>query len=96
MKTRYGFVSNSSSSSFVIHKMYLTPLQIYAIKNHIEVAPKLNEMGCGDNFYAYGSDRWDITDCGDTIRGYTSMDNFDMHEFMRRIGVCHYIEWSDY
>ena len=33
MKTRNGFVSNSSSSSFVIAKTFLTPDQLKAIKD---------------------------------------------------------------
>lgn len=95
MKIRYGFVSNSSSSSFIISKMYLTPLQIYAIKNHIEVAKELNEeVGYNERLYVSNSDNWYIIDNGDTIRGFTNMDNFDMREFMRIIGVCHYIKWD--
>lgn len=38
MKTRNGFVSNSSSSSFIIKKKFVTGEQIEAIKNHIEYA----------------------------------------------------------
>jgi len=38
MKFRSGFVSNSSSSSFVVQKKYLTPFQIECIKNHGELA----------------------------------------------------------
>jgi hypothetical protein len=34
MKTRSGFVSNSSSSSFIIEKRFLSPEQIKQIKNH--------------------------------------------------------------
>lgn len=42
MKIRSSFVSNSSSSSFVIDKTGLTEEQIWAIKNHIKVACWLN------------------------------------------------------
>lgn len=37
MKIRTGFVSNSSSSSFVIGKSYLTTDQIDKIKNHNDI-----------------------------------------------------------
>lgn len=43
MKIRTGFVSNSSSSSFVIKKDKLTRDQIYMIQNHIAVAKKIDE-----------------------------------------------------
>ena len=42
MKTRSGFVSNSSSSSFVIQKSTLTPIQIHLIKEHLEVSRKID------------------------------------------------------
>lgn len=45
MKIRNGFVSNSSSSSFVVKKASLTAMQIEAIHNHIEVASWLYEAG---------------------------------------------------
>jgi hypothetical protein len=37
MKIRQGYVSNSSSSSFVIQKKNLSEFQLNAIRNHIEV-----------------------------------------------------------
>lgn len=79
MKIRDGFVSNSSSSSFVINKNDITALQKDLIINHMDEAEK------------YGIDSynwpWHITDTGQMLEGYTDMDNFDMQEFMRRIGV---------
>jgi hypothetical protein len=41
MKIRMGFVSNSSSSSFVISLSSITEEQKWKIYNHIEVAKKL-------------------------------------------------------
>lgn len=84
MKIRTGFVSNSSSSSFVIRKSYLTVEQIEKIKNHLEVAEKNN------NCY-----RWTIIDNPDLIHGYTVMDNFDMQEFLELIGVdMEHVIWN--
>ena len=95
MKIRNGFVSNSSSSSFIIQKKFLSEHQIEQIYNHIEEWNKF----CDENvkfddeyeitkceFYkADDSDRWDITCEGDNISGFTFMDNFSMYEFLERV-----------
>ena len=44
MKIRNGFVSNSSSSSFIISKEYLSPHQIKQIRNHLEEAKKFQSV----------------------------------------------------
>lgn len=83
MKTRQGFVSNSSSSSFIIQKKDLTVEQYAAIKNHIDVARELfPEMDNSDP-----SEAWSISEDKETLSGYTHMNNFDMHDFMERMGV---------
>lgn len=89
MKTRSGFVSNSSSSSFVIKKYYLSPHQIEQIHNHSYLGKK---MGIE---YA-NTDPWSITENEDTISGHTYMDNFDMGEFLRNIFAADNVEWSEY
>jgi hypothetical protein len=71
MKTRSGFVSNSSSSSFVISKDALAPWQKEAIRTHYE------DPGCDPEW------AWDISETADTICGYTFMDNFNMREYLK-------------
>lgn len=41
MKSRNRFVTNSSSSSFIVNKKHLTKLQIKSIKNHIHYSKGL-------------------------------------------------------
>jgi hypothetical protein len=88
MKIRNGFVSNSSSSSFVINKENLSPKQIKKIKCHeIDVT---KESGKLDSW-----NKWEITEDKNTISGTTHMDNFDMEAFLERIGVnSEDIEWN--
>ena len=91
MKARLGFVSNSSSSSFVINLDDLTPKQVRKIKNHTEVA---KNMWSNREWY---DDQWSIEENDETIRGYTIMDNFDMHDFLENIGVdMSKVRWEDY
>jgi hypothetical protein len=88
MKIRNGFVSNSSSSSFVISKKDLTTKQIYSINNHIEIAEYLG--------IKTWESPWDIRENDEFIEGYTYMDNFDMDEFLEKIGVDKSkIDWTE-
>ena len=72
MKARSGFVSNSSSSSFCINLADLTLNQVKKIENHAQ----------GDD-----DDEWSITQEDGVLQGYTSMDNFDMRNFLEVIKV---------
>jgi cytochrome oxidase assembly protein ShyY1 len=82
MKIRTGFVSNSSSSSFVIMKSDITDYQEIMVKNYQKFAPL---FGCDE----YIDDTWFIDDHEDRIELETSMDNFDMDEYLDKIGVKH-------
>jgi len=84
MKVRNGFVSNSSSSSFIINISDLTALQVYQILNNKEME-KVNQY-----------DKWQIEHDILTIRGYTSMNNYSMSDYLKKIGVhMDKIEWGD-
>jgi len=95
MKIRNGFVSNSSSSSFVIKKDSITPFQIELIRNHMEIGKRFDiyqSWRSDDSF-----DEWAISEDDMEIRGSTIIDNFDMDAFLEKIGVPeNKIEWSDY
>jgi len=86
MKTRYGFVSNSSSSSFVIVKRNLSPEQIEKIKNHAK---------CGIKYA--DTDPWKIIETEDLIKGSTTMNNFNIYSYMHtKLGISRdYIDIDD-
>jgi hypothetical protein len=100
MKIRLGFVSNSSSSSFIINKQCLTRETILSIEKHIETAKKFcDEMDISyDKLDFYDGDAWTIVETETQIKGWTIMDNFDMHYFLvecLKIDPIN-ITWNDY
>lgn len=91
MKVRLGFVSNSSSSSFLLNKNKLTKLQYHKIFNVEETISNLSEkqrtklLGLvGDVEYLRD---WSIREEDGEISGYTYLNNFDMIEFINFIGA---------
>lgn len=88
MKIRKSFVTNSSSSSFVIDLSELTPYTIEVFKN-----PKLVEdqliptCDMTREEYMEEADRWDIREEDGKLYGYTTMDNFDYSQLFYICGL---------
>jgi len=96
MKIRSGFVSNSSSSSFLIPINALKQYQIEMIIDHIDATKdwlKYNK----DEIDAREDDSWNIDINDKCAYGYTFMDNFDMSFFLENIAKVEskYIHWGD-
>ena len=79
MKTREGFVSNSSSASFVLKKNMVSEEQLEKVRNHSKEGKKLGLQ--------YAEDEWNIREGKRLMKGDTYMANFNMREFFQRIGI---------
>ena len=84
MKIRAGFVSNSSSSSFLINKKHLSTHQIELIYNHFDEIRKRKKEGTyKEHIHCY--DVWSIDETTENITGFTWMDNFDMYDYLIKV-----------
>jgi hypothetical protein len=85
LKIRQGFVSNSSSSSFIVRACCLSPAQKAVLDNHIAAVELL-----GDD-YSYGdcAEQWDITydDHNEEYQCSTFIDNFRLREFFEDLHI---------
>lgn len=87
MKLRTGFVSNSSSASFVIKLADLTPEQIEAIKN-ATVDQKTLAPGFTIGWLDGGvEDAWDIMLSDENVSGGTVCNNDCIWDFFDRLGI---------
>lgn len=80
MKIRKGFVSNSSSSSFIVLKKNLDSKEQRILKGMI----------------AKSDSEWNFKEDEDRITGYTSMDNYDLEERLKDKGFNIYaMSWNN-
>lgn len=88
MKIRNSFVTNSSSSSFVIDLSELTDYTIEVFKNPMLVADQLiPTKECSRDEYMEYAEDWDIRIEDGKLWGYTTMDNFDYSQIFYICGL---------
>lgn len=88
MKIRNGFVSNSSSSSFVVRMSDLTTDQLDKIYHHLKYKSLLNDIVNSEILSLLKkSDQWKLTITSEFIIGETDMNNFPMDVFLKIIGI---------
>jgi hypothetical protein len=83
MKIKIDFVTNSSSASFAIPLDKITDFQRLMIHNHLDAAKMSMQMEIWN--YTPKNSGWSIKEEDGEIKGYTSMDNFDMQSFLLNV-----------
>ena len=77
MKIRQGFVSNSSSSSFIVNKKGLSEKKLFIVRNY----DRLPEDDCGK------AKEWFMEERDDCFVFDTSMDNYDLFQVCREYNI---------
>jgi hypothetical protein len=92
MKVRTGFISNSSSCSFIINRNTISEEKIEQIKQYVNCGDldKCKEsstrcIGCRDDFWEYNDQCWGIDVTEKNISCQTSMANFDLYSYITRV-----------
>ena len=88
MKIRKSFVTNSSSSSFVIDMSELTPYTVKVFKNPWLVEDQLiPTCDMSREEYMEEAEKWDIREENGKLYGHTFMDNFDYSQLFYICGL---------
>jgi len=89
MRIKIDHVTNSSSASFMIPKSALTEDQMKMIRDYHHTAIFLHKAYPNEEKYnfQYYDKGWVIEETQHSIQGHTSMDNFNMFQFLIAIGV---------
>jgi hypothetical protein len=90
MRVRQSFVSNSSSSSFILDAKKITAFQLFQLENYKEISKIYQsdyEEDEGDADYCYDTNAWYVNNRGNTIELSTSQDTFDMEKYMESIDI---------
>ena len=100
MKIRNGFVSNSSSSSFVVLKDAINSDQLDKILSYEKWVEFFISNDTNDilkELFEYCDDSpWNISEYEDFIFGETSMDNFNMEDYFDYIKIDkNYSKWDE-
>ena len=87
MKIRNGFVSNSSSSSFIILLDTITEEQLFMLYDHIGIGKEIDDnlvKEGKEKYYRY-YEEWVIKTDGFSVWCSTSMDNFDLKHLAEEV-----------